>query len=130
METTMPPDGIILVFNADSGITAMLLDVVKKAVGREDCALCEITYSPLGKRSAWRACEQRLRLTIDELHRDQLPAEWKLSPADLPCVLARAGDERPVILVSRDEIAACGGSIDRLETHIREALARVTGRAA
>lgn len=25
----------------------MLLDVVKKTVGREDCPLCEITYGPL-----------------------------------------------------------------------------------
>lgn len=49
-----PPDRLILVYDADSGLGAMLLDVVKKAVGREDCPLCEITYGPLGKRSTWR----------------------------------------------------------------------------
>jgi hypothetical protein len=43
------PDRVILVYNGDSGVGAMLLDVVKKAVGREDCPLCEITYGALGK---------------------------------------------------------------------------------
>jgi hypothetical protein len=46
------PDRLILVYDGDSGLGAMLLDVVKKAVGREECALCEITHGPLGKRGA------------------------------------------------------------------------------
>lgn len=46
---------LILVYDANGGLAAMLVDVVKKALGREDCALCEITYSPLGKRQSWQA---------------------------------------------------------------------------
>src|SRR4051794_29319114 len=72
-------DRIILVYDADSGLGAMMLDVVKKLVGREDCALCEITYSPIGKRAAWSACEARLGVAVQELHRDQLPADWGIA---------------------------------------------------
>lgn len=117
------PDSLILVYDGDSGLRAMVLDVLKKAAGREDCALCEITYVPTGKRSAWKACEARLGVEVTELHRDCLPPEWKLQHDELPCVLARVGGERPVVLLGRDEIAGCRGSAEALERRIREALA-------
>jgi hypothetical protein len=117
------PDRIILVFDADSGWRALVGDVIKKIAGREDCSLCAITYSPVGKKRAWRACESRLGLAVEERHRDQLPAEWQLARAQLPCILVRAGDALPSLLISRDEIAACAGSLEQLETKIRAALA-------
>lgn len=116
------PDRLILVYDGDSGLGAMLLDVVKKTVGREDCALCEITYGPLGKRGAWRACEARAGLLVDELHRYQLPDDWGISPTELPCVLARSQAERPFVLVPRDEIVACRGRIETLERTLTVAL--------
>jgi hypothetical protein len=115
--------GLILVFDADSGLKAMLADVVKKALGREDCALCEITYSPLGKRQAWRACEARLGMPVRELHRDNLPAAWGLDLAQLPCVLAQAGEAKPQMLLTKTEIAACTSRVDELERKLRKALA-------
>jgi len=120
-------DRLILVYDADSGLGAMLLDVVKKAIGKEDCSLCEITYSPLGKRSSWRACESRLGVAVDELHRDQLPVEWGVSRADLPCVLGRAGEERPRVVVTREEIASCGGKVSALEEKLVAVLSRESG---
>jgi hypothetical protein len=116
-------DRVILVFDADSGLGALLVDVLKKVTGREDCALCAITYSPVGKRRAWAACERRLGLPVEELHRDEVPAEWGLSRADLPCILGRGGQARPFILVSRAEIDACRGSLSALERRLRDALA-------
>jgi hypothetical protein len=116
------PDRIILVYNGDSTVTAMLFDVVKKAAGREDCALCEITYSPLGKRREWVACQRRLGVAVEELHRDQLPREWGLSLAELPCILGRVGTERPFVLLRRADIAACHGRVDELERRLRDAL--------
>jgi hypothetical protein len=121
-------DRIILVYNADSGLGALLLDIVKKAAGREDCSLCALTYSPVGKRRSWRACQARLGLPVEELHRDQLPADWDLARAQLPCILGRAGATRPFVLVSRADIDACGGSVDELEQRLRRAID--DGRAA
>jgi hypothetical protein len=121
---TNRPDRLILVYAGDSGVRAMLLDVVKKAVGREECALCEITHSAVGKRGEWAACELRLGIAVDQLHRDELPASWKIDPAELPCILARRGEDVPRVLVSRDEIAACKGRVEDLEHRIVDALAR------
>lgn len=115
-------DRIIFIYDADSGIAALLQDVVKKAIGREDCALCEITYGPLGKRPAWRQCEARLDVIIDELHRDQVPDAWGLAHTELPCILARRGDSLPFVLVPKSEIAQCHGSVDALEARVRAAL--------
>lgn len=117
------PQSIILVFDADSGLRALVVDVLKKLSGREDCTLCEITYSPVGKRRAWVACARRLGVPIEELHRDQLPASWGITRAELPCILARPAQGDPTILVSRDALAACQGSVAELERRLREALA-------
>ncbi len=114
---------IVLVYNADSGLGAMLLDAIKKAAGREDCTLCEITYSAVGKRRQWAACERRLGVPVEELHRDHVPASWGIPRSELPVILGRAGDEPPFVLVSRAEIAACRGRVDELERRIRERLA-------
>lgn len=117
------PDRVVLVYDGDSGLRAMLLDAVKKAAGREECALCEITYGPLGKRGEWRACETRLGVIVDELRRDQLPAEWGVERDALPCVLGRVGTEPPFVLLGREQIVECGGRVDELERRIVVALA-------
>jgi hypothetical protein len=120
---------VIVVYNGDSGLGAMLLDVIKKAAGREDCALCEITYSPVGKRRAWAACERRLGVLVEELHRDRLPAAWGVAQAELPCILGRTGDGPPFVLLTRTDIAACRGSVAELEGRLREALAAGQSKA-
>lgn len=123
----VPPDRIILVYDGDSGLAAMLLDAAKKALGREDCALCEMTHGPLGKRDAWRRCESDLGVIVDELHRNQVPEAWAVSRTALPCILGRVGDQNPFVLLTRAEIEACGGEIPALEHRLRSALARMRG---
>lgn len=115
-------DRVILVFDADSGVLATLVDVVKKLSGREDCSLCELTYSALGPRPTWRACVARLPVVVEERHRDQIPPEWGLSRGMLPCVLGQSGEQRPTVLVSREALAACGGRLEALEDKLRAAL--------
>lgn len=126
-QQTASPDGVILVYDGDSGVRAMLLDAVKKTIGREDCALCEITYSPIGKRRAWTKCASRLGVTVAEMHRDELPDAWGITRAELPCVLARVQGRDPFVLVTRDEIGSCGGSVHALE---RALVAALNGKAA
>lgn len=118
------PESLIFVYDGDSGLGALVLDVLKKAAGHEECALCEITYSPVGKRSAWKACEARLGLPVSELHRDQLPSGWSISRSELPCVLVRVADRTPAVLVTRDDIVACCGDVAALERCIRASLTR------
>lgn len=117
------PDRIILVYDGASGARAMVLDAVKKALGREDCARCAITHGALAKREAWRQCEARMGLKFDALHRDQLPEAWRLSRCDLPCVLGRVGDSMPFVLVPRSEIEASVGRAEVVKARILAALA-------
>ena len=121
---TNPPDAVILVYDGDSGLRAIALDVLKKAVGREDCALCEITNSPVGKRRAWAAYAKRLGVVVSELHRDELPAAWNVERAALPCVLRQRGGDLPMVLLTRDDIIGCQGRIDALEERLQQALAQ------
>jgi hypothetical protein len=114
---------LILVYNGDSGLRAMLFDALKKAVGREDCSLCEMTYSSFGKRRSWVACAARLGIPIDEVHRDEIPPAWGISRADLPCVLGGIAEAGPIVVLSREEIGACRGSVAELERRIVAALA-------
>lgn len=122
-----PPDRIILVYDVDSGFGAMLLDAAKKALGKEDCALCEMTHGPFGKREAWRRCESALGVIVDALHRNQIPAAWTISRTALPCILGRVGDQRPFVLVTRTEIEECGAELTALEHRLRSVLARFGG---
>lgn len=117
------PTELILVYDGTSGVRAMLLDAVKKAVGREECPLCEITYSPVGRRASWRRCEARLGLAVTEMHRDELPADWGIAAGALPCVLTRAPGGHPAVLLDRGAIVACRGEAEALEQAIRHALA-------
>ena len=115
-------DRVILVYNGDSGLAAMLLDGIKKAAGREECGLCEIVYSPVGKRRAWAACEARLGTAVEELHRDRLPAAWGIARTELPCILGRSGTAEPFVLLTRAEITSCRGSVEQLERRLLDAL--------
>ena len=124
------PDRVILVYDGEGGLAAMLRDVYQKLLGREECPLCEIVYSPLGKRRAWRACEAQLGMPIESLHRDGIPAEWGLAQSELPCILARRGDAVPTVLVSREEILGCDKSVTALAEKLHAALARGGSRSA
>lgn len=116
------PESLILVYDGESGLSALLLDVLKKAVGREDCALCEITNSPVGRRAEWKECVRSLGIPFSELHRDEVPTHWGVARADFPCVLARYAGTLPTVLVDRSEIASCRGDPAALEQRIRSAL--------
>jgi hypothetical protein len=117
------PARLFFVYNSASGPFAMLADAVKKAAGIEECALCEITHGPLGKRGDWARCERGLGVPIEIVHRDEVPPAWKIDVGALPCVLSDSGDDRPRVLLDKDEIASCAGNADALERLISRRLA-------
>ena len=118
------PDTIILVYDGDGGLRALVADTFKTALGRQECDLCAIAWSITGKRRAWAEAEGRLGVFVEELHRDALPPAWGLTRADVPCILSRSYGQAPTMLVTRAEIAACARSPAALEVRVREALAR------
>jgi hypothetical protein len=63
-------------------------------------------------------------VAVKEMHRDRLPAAWGITRAQLPCILGRAADQTPFVLLSREEIDACRGRVAELERRLLAAVAR------
>ncbi|MFO0646496.1 MAG: hypothetical protein U0326_09685 [Polyangiales bacterium] len=117
------PTRLVLIYRADAGVIPMIVDVLKKSVGIEECSLCHATFGATGMKRAWKACEQSLKVPVEHLHRNEVPPGWQVREEDLPCILVERAGARAV-LVDRATIAACGGSPERLEDATRAALAR------
>lgn len=117
------PTRLILIYRGDAGVIPMILDVLKKSVGIEECPLCHATFGPTGMKKAWKECVQGLKFPVDQLHRNEVPRGWKIREEDLPCILVEHNDQRSV-LVDRATIAGCEGSPERLEAAVRAALSR------
>jgi hypothetical protein len=52
---------LIGVYNADGGLAGELSYFFGHLVGLRHCTLCDITHSPIRKKSQWKAFEERLR---------------------------------------------------------------------
>ncbi|MCH1610230.1 MAG: hypothetical protein L7S53_02870 [Luminiphilus sp.] len=100
---------VFALFNAEGSLLGEFQYVLGKCLGRESCALCDISHgwNPLGK-SVWR---KRLQTepNIIWLHRDETP-EVLLNAVEgaLPCVVADHG-HRIEMLLDSDALKACEG---------------------
>ncbi len=108
---------LYVVYNADSDLWSLLVDVARKLAGRDECPLCTLTHGATGERTAWKACKQALRVPVDAVHRDELTDELRQLGAELPFVAVRVGG-RPELLLDRAAIA--GLRTEELERALRE----------
>lgn len=98
---------LILVFDADSGRLAALLESLRKVFGVGGCALCRITHGLAGERREWKRRRAELGLPVDYLHRDQLRGRLQAAAAGrLPCVLAETVSG-PMILLAPEVLERC-----------------------
>lgn len=69
---------LIFVYNADSGIFATALDVVKKVVAPEsqECNLCKVTYDVLSPKEEWTNFLATIPQEKKFLHRDGFMAAY------------------------------------------------------
>ena len=111
---------VILIYNGDSGLMEALAHAAKKLRGIEECDLCEITYSAMGKRSSWTECARNIPVPIEELHRNEVPPAWGLR--QLPCVVLARDGELLSILLDAKAIRACNRDPQTLSERIRQAL--------
>jgi hypothetical protein len=110
---------VFIVYNADSDLWSLLVDVARKLAGRDECALCTLTHGSTGERSAWKACKQSLGVPVEAVHRDELSDGLRgLGP--LPFVAVDAGGG-PELLLDRGAVLSLGGKTDRLEQAMRDA---------
>lgn len=114
---------LLAIYDADGGIVGELRYVVGHLLGTTECALCDITHSPVRRKRAWDRMVMDLDVDLEVVHRNELPG-WALEAVDrtaLPAVLARRGDGTVDQLLDRAALEGCGGSVEGF----RERLERV-----
>ncbi len=92
---------LVLVYNAEAGIAAGILDSVHKVVspGTYPCSLCAVTYGLVGMRREWRDWLASLAIPAVFHHRRDFRAAWPAA-ADwpLPLVALARGDRLQLLL--------------------------------
>lgn len=112
------------VYNADGTVMGELGYWLRARVGRADCSLCKITHGSVREKGAWRECRDGLGVAFDTYHRNDQPSEVRVVTGDvLPAVLAETAAGM-VLLLSRDALNRCQGSIEALAAALTEAADR------
>lgn len=99
------PDALVIVYNADEGLGAMLFDAVHKLVHPDTypCDLCAITYGPVSMRGAWRNWLTAQPFATEFYHRQDFARAFPaLVHLPLPAILRRDGDELALLLGPED----------------------------
>jgi hypothetical protein len=117
---------LVEVYDADGGLAGEVRYVVGHLLGRTECALCDITHSPVRRKRSWDRVVAELPVPMSAVHRNELPPELVdvVEPTRLPAVYAVGADGAAAELIGRGELAALDGSVERFADLVRERLAQ------
>lgn len=112
------------VYDADGGLRGELAYLVGHLLGRRECALCDITHSPVRRKPAWDSMVAGLGLTFRLRHRNELTAAETsvVERVGAPVVLVVEGDDIDVLLDART-LQGADGDVVGFQTLLEEALA-------
>lgn len=99
------PDALVIVYNADEGPIAALVDMVHKLVrpATYPCALCAITYGAVAMRGEWRDWLKAQPFASEFYHRQDFARAYPaLARLPLPAILRRDDDELALLLGPED----------------------------
>lgn len=109
---------LILIFNAESGALAAIVDSTKKLFMLKGCTLCSITHGILGEKSEWKSCKEEIGVPVDYLHRDEVPEPMRRTVGQrLPCIVAQVGREF-ILLLTPEILERCKGNVADLKGKI------------
>ncbi|HLP23998.1 MAG TPA: hypothetical protein VK139_08180 [Microbacteriaceae bacterium] len=118
---------LIGVYDANGGFAGELAYIVGHAFGVRECALCDITHSPVAKKAAWKQLERNLlsdrgiRFTL--VHRNERTvAEHEASDGLEPCVLIETDAGTLSVLVTREDLVAVHGDVAAFSALLSERL--------
>lgn len=116
---------LVGVYDADSTVRGELAYWVGARLGRRHCSLCEITHGSVRQRPEWKACQAGLPVPFDTFHRNDQPDKIRSAArGQAPVVVAETAAGH-MLLLTPDELEACGGSIDRLVDTIEQNATRL-----
>ncbi len=120
---TEPRATLIGVYKADGGIIGELSYFFGHLVGARNCSLCEISHSPIKKKSSFKALEKELlknhNIAIKMLHMNERnERELKASAGREPCMLLEYPDGSISMFLDYVELKAIAGSVNSLRNLI------------
>lgn len=94
-DVALPGDGLVFVYNADSGLVAALFDSAHKLLSPStyDCQLCALTHGLAGPREQWSAFLKTLDVPMEFLHRDEFRRRFPqlIGSTALPAIFRKRG---------------------------------------
>ncbi|WP_061961371.1 hypothetical protein [Demequina flava] len=101
------------IYDADGGLRGEISYVVGHMLHRRECALCDITHSPVRRKPAWDRMVETLDGPFTLLHRNELDADLTeaIKGKQLPLVLEKCRDSYEVALDAAG-LTACHVDID------------------
>jgi hypothetical protein len=109
------------IYNADGGLVGEARYVIGHLFGTAECALCDITHSPVRRKREWDRMVQRLGISVRLLHRNELDASLTgvVQHLTLPVVLAHRADGTVEVALTAERLSAMDGSVDAFESALR-----------
>jgi hypothetical protein len=118
---------LIGVYKADGGIVGELTYFFGHLVGIRSCSLCDISHSPIMKKSSFKALEQHLlaehEIQVRMIHlNERNEREQKASQGREPCMLLEYPDQSLSMFIDSTDLKALSGSVSSLKKLISSRL--------
>ena len=118
---------LIGVYNADGGIVGELTYFFGHLIGVRSCTLCDISHSPIMKKSSFKALEQHLLaehgIQVRMIHlNERNQRELKASEGREPCMLLEYPDQSISMFLDSTDLKALSGSVSSLKQLISSRL--------
>jgi hypothetical protein len=118
---------LIGIYKADGGIVGELSYFFGHLIGVRSCTLCDITHSPIMKKSSFKALERHLLaehgVAVRMLHMNERnEREEKASEGREPCILLEYPDESISMFIDSADLATLSGSVSSLKKLIKSRL--------
>lgn len=110
------------IYNADGGVAGEIRYLFGHLFGTAECALCDISHSPLRRKPEWDRMVARMRVPLVVLHRNDIDERLRaaVQGVPLPVVVAHHSNESISVALTADQLAELGGSVEKFERALLE----------
>jgi len=110
---------LVGIYKADGGVIGELSYFFGHLIGVRSCSLCDISHSPVKKKSAFKSLEQELfkehGIAIKMIHlNERNDRELKASAGREPCMLLEYPDQSISMFLDAVDLKALSGSVTSL----------------
>lgn len=110
------------IYDADSTLRGEISYWIGARLGRNHCALCDITHGVFTQKKQWAQCARELPVPFTTFHRNDAPEDaLAVAQGQFPIVLARTNQVLAVVFTP-EELDRFGGAeytfFDALQTYL------------